>query len=60
VTSFFRDAAVFQRLVRSVIPKLFNQAAENNSIRVWVPGCVIGEEVNSIAMLVLEEAGPPR
>jgi len=52
VTSFFRDAAAFQELART-IPKLFEQRGENNSIRVWVPGCATGEEVYSIAMLLL-------
>jgi two-component system CheB/CheR fusion protein len=56
VTSFFRDATSFQELARSVIPKLFEQRVESNSIRVWVPGCATGEEVYSIAMLLLEEA----
>src|SRR5262245_11602847 len=57
VTSFFRDGVAFLELARSVIPKLFDQSADNSSIRVWVPGCATGEEVYSIAMLVLEEAG---
>jgi two-component system CheB/CheR fusion protein len=56
VTSFFRDATAFQVLARAVIPKLFDQRGENNSIRVWVPGCATGEEVYSIAILLLEEA----
>ena len=55
VTSFFRDAAAFQELARFVIPKLFEEGGESNSIRVWVPGCATGEEVYSIAMLLLEE-----
>jgi two-component system, chemotaxis family, CheB/CheR fusion protein len=56
VTSFFRDAAAFQELARAVIPKLFDQRDENSSIRVWVPGCATGEEVYSIAIILLEEA----
>src|SRR5215475_11119 len=57
VTSFFRDVAAFKELARGVIPKLFEHRGENNGIRVWVPGCATGEEVYSIAMLLLEEAG---
>src|SRR5262245_44990149 len=57
VTSYFRDGVAFLELARSVIPKLFEQRGENNGIRVWVPGCATGEEVYSIAMLLLEEAG---
>jgi two-component system CheB/CheR fusion protein len=55
VTSFFRDTSAFQELARFVIPKLFEQRGEDNSIRVWVAGCATGEEVYSIAMLLLEE-----
>ena len=38
VTSFFRDAAAFEGLVRTVMPDLV-QHAEDKPIRVWVPGC---------------------
>ena len=55
VTSFFRDAAAFQELARTVIPKLFERHADNQGLRIWVPGCATGEEVYSIAILVLEE-----
>src|SRR5262249_39088549 len=55
VTSFFRDAAAFHELARSVIPNLFDMRGEDHSVRVWVPGCATGEEVYSIAMLLLEE-----
>src|SRR5215471_7907735 len=53
VTSFFRDAASFEVLAREVLPKLFGRA--EGAIRVWVPGCATGEEVFSIAILLLEE-----
>jgi two-component system, chemotaxis family, CheB/CheR fusion protein len=56
VTSFFRDAAAFQHLAREVVPRLFEERDSNHSLRVWVPGCATGEEVYSIAMLLLEEA----
>ena len=55
MTSFFRDTSAFKELARFVIPKLFEQRGEDNSIRVWVAGCATGEEVYSIAMLLLEE-----
>jgi two-component system, chemotaxis family, CheB/CheR fusion protein len=56
VTSFFRDASAFQELARSVIPRLFDTRAEGEGIRVWVPGCATGEEVYSVAILLLEES----
>jgi two-component system CheB/CheR fusion protein len=56
VTGFFRDPECFQALRKQVFPKLnMNRRAE--PIRVWVPGCSTGEEVYSIAMLLLESLG---
>jgi two-component system CheB/CheR fusion protein len=56
VTSFFRDRWAFEQLARDVIPKLFDERDPDSSLRIWVPGCATGEEVYSIAILVLEEA----
>jgi two-component system CheB/CheR fusion protein len=56
VTSFFRDAAVFERIERDVIPYLFEGRSPNDNVRVWCVGCATGEEVYSIAMLLLEKA----
>ena len=57
VTTFFRDAGAFEQLAALVIPRLFEDKAASDTIRVWVPGCATGEEAYSIAMLLLEEAG---
>ncbi len=54
VTGFFRDAAAFEGLAKTVIAPLVQQAADQ-PIRVWVPGCSSGEEAYSLAMLFLEE-----
>lgn len=56
VTMFFRDQGAFETLARDVIPKIFEAASIDNSVRVWVPGCATGEEAYSIGMLCLEEA----
>jgi len=55
VTSFFRDAAVFESLRDLVIPQLFEKRRTNEPIRIWVPGCSTGEEAYSIAMLMREQ-----
>ncbi|HEY8696192.1 MAG TPA: chemotaxis protein CheB [Rhizomicrobium sp.] len=55
VTTFFRDPPVFEALAKSVIPSLFENRDEADTIRVWVPGCATGEEPYSIAILLLEE-----
>ena len=56
VTGFFRDPECFQALRKHVFPKL-HLNRHPGPIRVWVPGCSTGEEVYSIAMLLLESLG---
>ncbi|CAN5919971.1 chemotaxis protein CheB [soil metagenome] len=57
VTNFFRDPAAFATLESQVIPKLFAGRGTGDQVRVWVAGCATGEEVYSLAMLLLEHAG---
>lgn len=56
VTNFFRDRSVFETLEKEIIPKLFDNRRGDEPIRVWSVGCATGEEVYSLAMLLLEEA----
>src|SRR5262245_27550251 len=56
VTTFFRDAESFEALRKFAIPELFRDDQPEETIRVWVSGCATGEEVYTIAMLLLEEA----
>ena len=56
VTTFFRDKEVFEAVATQVVPSIFEGRSENDSVRVWIPGCATGEEAYSIAMLLLEEA----
>jgi two-component system CheB/CheR fusion protein len=57
VTSFFRDPECFQVLRKQVLAKLGLRRQADDPIRIWVAGCSSGEEVYSIAMLLLEELG---
>src|SRR6185369_7919046 len=57
VTSFFRDAAVFEKLEARVVPELFRDKADQDDVRVWSVGCATGEEAYSLAILLQEEAG---
>ncbi len=57
VTSFFRDPKCFQALQKRVLAKLCRQRSAAAPLRIWVPGCSTGEEVYSIAILLLEELG---
>jgi two-component system CheB/CheR fusion protein len=57
VTGFFRDPDAFQALRTKVLPNIAASRAAGRPIRVWVPGCSTGEEVYSVAMLLLEALG---
>src|SRR6185437_10199498 len=55
VTGFFRDAAVFDFLTKSVIPDIVRDHALDRPLRLWVAGCSSGEETYSLAMLFREQ-----
>ncbi len=57
VTGFFRDAETFDSLASDVFPRIMQGRAPNDPIRIWVPGCSTGEEVYSIAIVLLEFLG---
>lgn len=54
VTAFFRDEDAFALLRKSVLPQILQNDSADNRVRLWVAGCATGEEVYSLAMLVLE------
>ncbi len=54
VTSFFRDAQVWQRLADSVLPELLARQPRQYQLRAWVVGCSTGEEAYSLAMVFTE------
>lgn len=54
VTAFFRDHEAFDALTAKVVSRLFAGKGAADTIRVWVPGCSTGEEVYSVAILLLE------
>jgi two-component system CheB/CheR fusion protein len=54
VTSFFREKEAFEALERHVIASIVEGKGPGDTLRIWVPGCATGEEVYSIAILVLE------
>jgi two-component system, chemotaxis family, CheB/CheR fusion protein len=56
VTAFFRDPASFDALKNEIFPIVLKQERRDNApIRIWSPGCSTGEEVNSIAICLLEK-----
>ena len=56
VTEFFRDATVLDAAVDGVAD-LAGERESNTPVRVWAAGCSTGEEVYSIAMLLIERLG---
>ncbi len=56
VTEFFRDADVFERLQKEILPRLFEGKNSDTPVRLWSVGCATGEEAYSLAMLLQEEA----
>lgn len=61
VTHFFREPAAFEMLKTSLLPEQLAQLKEDETFRIWIPGCSTGEEVYSLAMILhecLEQTGP--
>ena len=54
VTSFFRNAEVFELLKAKIFPQLFKDRSRHDPVRAWVLGCSSGEEAYSIAMTFVE------
>ena len=54
VTGFFRDSDAFMYLKKTVLPRLIKSKSQGETLRIWVAACATGEEVYSIAMLLLE------
>ena len=57
VTSFFREPEAFEALQQVVFPEIMRNRAEDEPIRIWVPGCASGEEAYSLAISLLEFLG---
>src|SRR5690606_15383828 len=54
VTRFFRDPEVWSYLESDVVPELIERHDRTAGVRVWIAGCATGEEVYSLAMILLE------
>lgn len=58
VTSFFRDAEVFEVLKTAVFPQILKDKPPEAPVRIWVPGCSTGQEAYSLAITLLEFLDP--
>lgn len=54
VTSFFRDPAFYEVLVKKIFPAIIREWKPGDPIRIWVAGCATGEEAYSIAICLIE------
>jgi chemotaxis protein methyltransferase CheR len=52
-TSFYREPHHFNHFIEEVRPKLLRKLAEGKAVRMWSAGCSSGEEVWSLAMVLL-------
>ncbi len=60
VTSFFRDADVFEELRQKAIAPLVAATQTGEPLRIWVTGCASGEEAYSLVILLIEEIAAAR
>jgi two-component system CheB/CheR fusion protein len=63
VTSFFRDAGVWDKLRSTILPDLIKGLPDGYVLRAWVAACSTGEEAYSLAIAfkeVLESVGKHR
>jgi two-component system CheB/CheR fusion protein len=56
VTSFFRDADVWEHLAQVALPELLAQRTAERKLRAWVIGCSTGEEAYSLGIVFTEAA----
>ncbi len=54
VTSFFRDAAVWQHMLDTALPELLARRGSETKLRAWVAGCSTGEEAYTLAIVFTE------
>ncbi|HIH43746.1 MAG TPA: protein-glutamate O-methyltransferase CheR [Candidatus Methanoperedenaceae archaeon] len=57
VTELFRNPETYESFGRNVLPNLIRSKESDRRIRIWSAGCSNGEEVHSIAILLLEALG---
>ncbi len=53
-TSFFRDAAPFEELRQTLLPKMLESRRPRHVLRIWSAAASTGQEVYSIVMTLLE------
>jgi two-component system CheB/CheR fusion protein len=54
VTEFFREPETFAVIADTILPRIIETKRDDDTIRVWVPGCATGEEPYSIALCMVK------
>lgn len=56
VSHFFRNPHLFQTLYDDVFPDIINNktSQNDNTLRIWGPGCAFGEEIYSVTISLIE------
>jgi two-component system CheB/CheR fusion protein len=57
VTTFFRDPEAWAYLRDEIVPRLLDEKADDEPIRLWSAGCASGEEAFSLAIVFCEAVG---
>jgi len=66
VGRFFRNREVFEMIERDVFPAIFDAKRPGEEVLIWSAGCGEGEEIYSIAMIIMQgfstkmKQNPPR
>ena len=56
-TCFFRDVETWDYIATNIIPDILAQKKSDDLIKVWSAGCASGEEVYTLAILLIEALG---
>ncbi len=54
VTSFFRDAAVWNYFKEQIFPQMISEMPDGSLLRAWIPACSTGEEAYTLAIIFVE------
>jgi two-component system CheB/CheR fusion protein len=57
VTSFFRDRPAWDYLQAEIVPRILEQRAPRDPVRIWSTGCSTGEEAFTLAIIFAEALG---